>query len=148
MALFTVNWKPDRHQLRIFGTICLLIFGALGVWVLFRQGIFGFALTQRGAQKTAYGLWAAAGLCFGLGCVAPRALGPLYVILTAISLPIGYVTSYVVMAILFFGVVTPVGLVFRLVGRDPLDRRLDHAAETYWVPRVRVADVKRYYRQF
>ena len=68
--------------------------------------------------------------------------------LTAVSLPIGFVVSHIVMAVMFYVILTPVGLVFRLIGRDPLQRRFDRQAASYWVPRERVTDPRRYYRQF
>ncbi|HXC13991.1 MAG TPA: hypothetical protein VNV39_14265 [Stellaceae bacterium] len=45
------------------------------------------------------------------------------------------VLGRIVMAILFFAVVTPVGLVMRMAGRDPLRRRLDREASSYWLVR-------------
>jgi hypothetical protein len=45
------------------------------------------------------------------------------------------VLGRIVMAILFFAVVTPVGLVMRTAGRDPLRRRLDREASSYWLVR-------------
>ena len=80
--------------------------------------------------------------------MAPRSLLPIYVIATAISLPIGFVISYVVLGVLFYLVLTPFGLVFRLLGRDPLERRFDKASRSYWVRRSPVDDVSRYYRQY
>ena len=43
---------------------------------------------------------------------------------------------------------TPIGLVMRAFGWDPMQRKLDPQATTYWLPRQQVTDVKRYYRQF
>jgi hypothetical protein len=45
-----------------------------------------------------------------------------------------------VMAILFFTVLTPLGLVMRSMGRDPLRRRLDREAPSYWVVRGNARD--------
>jgi len=56
--------------------------------------------------------------------------------------------SHLVMAIIFYGVLTPIGLAMRLGGRDPLHRKFDRAAGSYWVDRRRPADVKRYFKQF
>lgn len=44
----------------------------------------------------------------------------------------------IVMAILFYAVVTPIGLVMRLTGRDPLRLRLEPEASSYWRTRPRV----------
>jgi hypothetical protein len=45
-------------------------------------------------------------------------------------------------------VFTPIGLFFRLIGRDPLHRRFQPEADTYWVGRRPATDVRRYFRQF
>ena len=63
-------------------------------------------------------------------------------------LPIGWTVSHVLLSIVFFGVVTPIGLALRLLGRDPLDRRFDAGASTYWRTREATPDARRYMRQF
>jgi hypothetical protein len=52
------------------------------------------------------------------------------------------------MALVFYGLFTPMGLLFRLIGRDPLNRRFDPTAQTYWTPHQTVTDGRRYFRQF
>ncbi len=148
MALIKINWRPERQALRGFGWIGLVAFGALGTWIYFRHTVFGFALSESAANRTAYILWALSVACGLLAAVAPNALRPLYVGMSAVSLPIGLVVSHVVMALLFYGLFTPVAFVFRLMGRDPLDRRFDPTAESYWVERKQIEDPLRYYRQF
>ena len=49
-----------------------------------------------------------------------------------VALPIGFVLSHVIMAIIFYLVITPIGLVFRLMGRDVLGRRMDRQRRTFW----------------
>jgi hypothetical protein len=148
MSVIEINWNPGRRQLRSFGIICLVAFGAIGAWVYFRHSIFGFGMAGPTASTTAYVLWGVAVLCAALAGAAPPALRPLYVALSAITLPIGFVVSHVVLALLFYIVLTPIGLVMRLTGWDPLSRRFDPGADSYWTRREAVTDVKRYYRQF
>jgi hypothetical protein len=62
--------------------------------------------------------------------------------------PMGWVVSHVVLAIVYYGVLTPVGLVMRLAGRDPMQRRFDKRAASYWVERKDHGDPGRYFRQF
>ena len=147
MAVVEVNWKPGARTLRSFGWICLVALGAIGAWVYFRQSLLGFALSASAAHGTGYCLWAAAALCAVVAAVAPRALWPLYVTLTAVTLPIGLVVSHVVLALLFYGVFTPMALIFRVIGRDSLRRKFDPGAGTYWVQRRATTDVERYFRQ-
>jgi hypothetical protein len=148
MALVRVNWKPDRRQLRGFGMICLVAFGAIGCWIRFRHTFMGFDVAPGAVAPVSYVLWSLAALGLLLGLAAPTLLRPLYLGLTLVSLPIGFVVSHVIMALLFYGLFTPIGLIFRLIGRDPLERRFEREARSYWVPHETPRDVKRYYRQF
>ncbi len=148
MALIAVNWKPDLRQLRWFGLFCIIGFGGVGTWIFFQQHLFGMHMEETTATTTARVLWAVAGACGLLGFLWPAGLRPVYVMLTAISLPIGFVLSHVLMAAIYYLILTPVGLFFRIIGRDPLDRKLDRSATSYWVAREPVKDVARYYRQF
>jgi hypothetical protein len=46
------------------------------------------------------------------------------------------IATLIMMALLFFVVVTPIGIVTRLAGRDPLRLRFEPADPSYWVPRT------------
>jgi hypothetical protein len=39
------------------------------------------------------------------------------------------------MGLVFYAVVTPMGVAMRLAGRDPMRRRFDRAADSYWIDR-------------
>ncbi len=148
MALIDVNWRPEERHLRTFGIACTVALAALAGWTAIFDSLLGFEMASERARAVAAGLFAGSGLALVLGLLAPRVLLPLYVLSTLISLPIGYVLSFVIMGLLFYGVFTPIALVFRVAGRDPLKRRFEPEAATYWEPREPVRDVKRYYRQF
>lgn len=51
----------------------------------------------------------------------------------ALAAMLGYVSSHIVLAVVFFLIVTPIGLIKRLSGWDPLSRRAD-SSESYWRP--------------
>jgi Saxitoxin biosynthesis operon protein SxtJ len=146
--MMPVNWHPCRRQLRTFGLVCLVVFGALATWALVRESIFGLTLAPPMARAVALSLGALAALSALMALVAPAALRPLYVALMAVSVPIGYVVSHAVMAVVFFGLLLPIGIAFRLMRRDALARNLDRVRPTYWEPRRTRVDVRRYYRQF
>jgi hypothetical protein len=148
MALLDVNWRPDRRQLRWFAAAGAVVFAGVGTWVFFRRSLFGLELADGPARTVGIVLWCAAGAFAAGGAAAPRALLPAYWTLTAIGLPIGFVLSHVILAGVFYGVFTPVALVFRLIGRDALHRRFEPNARSYWVRRRPAGDVKRYFRQF
>jgi hypothetical protein len=62
--------------------------------------------------------------------------------------PIGWLVSRVVLAIVYFLVITPIGLIRRLRGHDPLALRADPTASSYWVARQDRTDPASYFRQF
>jgi hypothetical protein len=148
MAIFDINWRPDRPQLRTFGLGALAAFGLLGAWVFFRHSLFGFPMDADAAHLAACLLWVAGIVCAVLALEWPAALRPLYIGLSVVGVPIGWVVSHLAMAIIFYGVLTPIGLVMRLSGRDPLHRKFDRSARSYWVDCRRRDDIRRYFRQF
>jgi hypothetical protein len=64
------------------------------------------------------------------------------------AFPIGWTVSLVLLALVYYVVFTAFGLVFRVLGRDPLGRSFNRAAPTYWVPRRQPESAERYFRQF
>ena len=62
--------------------------------------------------------------------------------------PIGWIISHALLAIVYYLVITPIGLGMRLFGRDPLQRELHRSAKTYWTPRSTIKDTARYFQQF
>jgi hypothetical protein len=59
----------------------------------------------------------------------------LYVVLMLVALPIGFVLSHVLMAAIFYLVITPIGLIFRLLGRDAMCRKKEPGRVSYWTDR-------------
>jgi hypothetical protein len=62
--------------------------------------------------------------------------------------PIGWVVSHVLLALIYFGVLTPIGRIMAVCGYDPMERRFDRAASSYWIEREPNRDASRYFRQF
>jgi hypothetical protein len=133
-----LNLNPTKKELRVFG-LCALAFLALVGWMVARRtGSIPAAATVAGA-----GL-----VCGALAFTVPQALRPLWAVLMVVNYPIGWVVTHVVMALIFYLVVTPVGVIMRLTGRDPMERGFDRTAKTYWKPRHTEHDPARYFRQY
>jgi hypothetical protein len=148
MSLIEINWRPSRTGLRAFGLAGALAFGAIGAWVYFRASFLGIGISPRAAEAAAWALAAISLLFCLLSWVRPGALRPAYVAMVLVGLPIGLVLSYGILAVVFYGVLTPTGIVLRLLGRDALGRGFQGGAKSYWAPRRPVEDVGRYFRQF
>ncbi len=145
--MIEIDWHPDERTLRQFGLIALFGFSFLAALAWWERLIFSFGLGE--ARPIVAGVFATlAGLSALFSLVAPRANLPIYLGLTILSYPIGFVLSYVIMGFLFFAMITPLGLLMRLVGYDPLHRRFEPDATSYWTdPRPRRGK-ESYFRQF
>ncbi len=96
----------------------------------------------------ALGVWSVGGLVAGAVLGSTPLARRVFVGWTSAAEPIGWTVSMVLLALVYYGVVTPTALVARLVGRDALARRLDREAASYWVERPRGGGVDRYFRQY
>jgi hypothetical protein len=142
-----LDLNPDDRTLRQFGWIALGGFGFIAIIAWFEVLIFAFGL---GAARP----WVAGG-ALALGALSalfsiahPRANRGIYVGLSVVTYPIGFVLSYVIMGFLFFGLIAPVAIFFRLTGRDSMRRGYDPAAETYWDDARPARPAESYFRQF
>jgi hypothetical protein len=80
--------------------------------------------------------WLGAGVTFAAFAVFwPAALGPLNRAWLRLGLVLYKVVNPVVMALMFFSTITPIGFLMRLCGKDPLRLRRDPAAASYWIER-------------
>ena len=147
MSLVQIDWDPSPKMLRNFGLIGLVAFAAFGALTWTHR--FPMHWVPDGAiTPVSIVMGAMAAFCGVFGLVAPALVKPIYLALTVVSYPIGFVLSYVIVSIMFFLVITPIAVVFRIFGRDPLNRKFDAAAATYWIERHPPETVKRYFRQF
>ena len=81
------------------------------------------------------------------GLIRPAAIRPIYLIATSVTRPIGHIVGAVLLAIVYFGVITPLAVAFRLMRRDGLGRYRSNA-ESYWVEHLPFSDVRLYVRQY
>ena len=80
--------------------------------------------------------WSIAALAFCLASVlSPPVLGPLNRAWRWLSLQLSRIVSPVVMTLIFFAVLTPVGMLMRWAGNDPLRLRFEPQRLSYWLPR-------------
>lgn len=71
----------------------------------------------------------------GVALLSPRWLAPLNRVWTRFGLLLHSIVSPVALAVVFFGVVLPTGVLLRAFGKDPLRLKRDPAAGTYWIER-------------
>ena len=103
---------------------------SLGILLLL---IAGYCWYRTFASTVYFAL--AGALLMLIGIVMPKLLKPLYNGWMALALVIGYIMSRILLTLIFFLVFTPVGLLLRLLKKDPLDRQSDPSADSYWIKR-------------
>jgi hypothetical protein len=137
VAVVEINKNPSRRDLWVFG-VGLPIFA----------GLVGALRWRRGHTTSAEVLWGLGAALLLVFLAAPRARRHLYIGWMYAVFPIAFTVSHAVLGALYFLVLTPVGLLMRLLGRDPMQRRFDRAATTYWTPHAPAEDTERYFRQY
>ncbi len=137
MTTFVIPWHPTARTLRQFA----------GLWLVF-VGLLAWRFGLPSGQIVGVVL-AVLALSVGIaGLIWPLWVRPLFVALTVATLPLGWVVSNGILLVLFYGLFTPISLIFRLVGRDVLERSFRPDRDSYWEPKAQPADVARYFRTF
>jgi len=138
MALIEMNWRPSDRDLRVFALVQFIAAAIIAWWLHQRLGWDATAIGLAGASLI--------GIAFGLAF--PQFLRPLFVGWMLAAFPIGWVMSHVLLAFIYYGVVTPIGFALRLSGRDPLRLKRQPKADTFWVVRPEPPKPPRYFQQF
>ena len=136
--MIDVNWRPSRREMKQFSVLFVIFFGLVAYWV------YGWTDSTTAAYAT-FGIAATVGVT---GFFFPDFMRYVYVGWMAAVFPIGWVVSHLMLAFIFYGVVTPIGLLMRLCGYDPMHRRPDKSAKTYWIKRTNQQKPSQYFRQF
>ena len=133
-----LNFRPEPKVLRQFALL----------WLVFFIGFGTFQWLARGNTNIGTILGAIGGVLGILGLIRPDAIRWLYIVCMAVSFPIGWLLSQVMLAVLFYAIITPIALLFRLRGRDLLQRKRDPDQKSLWLPKSLPQDVRSYFRQY
>ncbi len=129
--------NPNRADLRNFGLLMFAAFTVIGSLRWWLKGhvpsiLFGIAVAF-----------------LVLGLAIPGLLKPVYRAWMKFALALNWVMTRVLLTIAFYGMITPAGIVYRIVSGDPLKRRWDPSATTYWeAPDDQPREIEAYKNQF
>ena len=115
--------KLDRKGYRKFGlttgAIVVILFGLL------IPGLFGFNFPRWP--------WILAAVLGGLALLAPMFLQPIYIVWMKFGNMMNWINTRLILGVVFYGMFLPVGLILRILGKDPMQRQLADSISSYRV---------------
>ncbi|MFZ5801516.1 MAG: SxtJ family membrane protein [Candidatus Omnitrophota bacterium] len=117
------NIDSSRKKLKEFG----LLVGGI-------SGLLGLFLLWKGRMAYPYFLIPASLLLAG-GIFCPAILRPLHKAWMTLALILGWIVSHILLTLLFYLGVAPIGLLTRLAGKDLLSLKIEKGRSSYWIPR-------------
>ena len=131
------NIKEDQTTLRKFGLTVGTVLLLAGI-VLYLTG-----------KSSSVVIGGSGVLLILFGLILPRILKPLNKIWMILAVILGWFMSRLILFILFYIVVTPIGFFLKLMGKDFLRRKSDKNSKSYWETRdKKIAEQIDYERQF
>ena len=127
--------NPDDRMLRQFAGLWVLFLGAIGAWEVYKGNTWG---------------WPIFAVAVGVGVPGlawPGLLKPIFVTWMVLAFPIGWLVSHVILALVFYGVFTPLGMLLKATGHDPLARKRG-SKSSYWQTKTQQREMRRYLKQF
>ncbi len=129
---------PSRKILRQFAGAWLVFFLAWAAHQGLAKGRLQFGLALA-VMAVGVGL---------VGLIRPGAVRWLFVGWMVLAFPIGWLISQLTLLVMFYGMLTPIALFFRLTGRDALCRKPTPGVASYWTAKPQPRDMRRYFRQY
>ena len=119
-----MNQDFSAKELRRFGLLVGGIFNVIGLWPMLLHG-------------ESLRLWAlgVGGLLMVLGGMLPQALFPIHKGWMKVGHILGWINTRILLGIVFYGLITPIGIVFRLMGKDTMRQAFSEASSIYRVIR-------------
>lgn len=131
------NIKSTKKELRNFGITIGVILLVIGGYLFFKE---------LGSYQTF--LYLAIAL-IGLGLIIPNLLKPIYLIWMIFAVIIGWVMTRVILSLLFYLIITPIGIIAKILNKDFLNLKKEYGKATYWNKRDRSLELNQdYSKQF
>ena len=114
------NIKSKKSDIRKFGitiSIILMIIAGFLFW----------------KEKESFQIFLTVGtILFVLGILVPAILKPIYWVWMIFATILGWIMTRVILSLLFYIIITPIGLIYRFFGKQFLELRWDKSKESYW----------------
>ena len=135
--MIEIRWNATRNELRVFSGL-LILFAGVMYWFI-----------DRHFEPPNVAIWVA---CILLGIAAiglaiPQAIYWFYIGWMIRVFPIGWFVSHLILAIVYYCLITPFGILRRTIGGDPLKQKIEKDATTYWEELEQPKGKDEYFRQ-
>jgi len=128
-----IDTSPKK--IRDFGITFFVMFVLIGGVLLYKGRSIGYACFAVGVVFIVLGRW------------APGSLKPFHKAWMTLALVLGFFTSRIILCVLYYCVLTPIGVIMRLLGKDLLDKRWNKEARSYWIKKERNTFDKEQYKK-
>lgn len=130
--------KAERKQVRTFGIVLSLLLLVVGLVQFFKA-----------SATLHYYFGAASIIIFLLSIFIQTLILPIYRIALILAHILGWINTRLFLGLIYFLIFTPISLLFKVIGKDPLNRKINKTAQTYWQKRdISAIDKESYYKQF
>jgi len=119
-----MSGQPSQKELRQFGLLVGGVFLVISLW----------SLVFRGAPLRQWALGVGVGLVV-CGAVMPQSLKHVFMAWVKAGHVLGAINTRIILGVIYYGLITPMALVMRLMGKDAMHRKLVREATTYRVIR-------------
>lgn len=127
-----------RRELLWFGPLFALFGGLIGALLFWKFE----------APNIAKVIWVATAIIIAIYNLVPALRPTIFTAWMALIFPIGWLISHLLLTLVFYLVVFPIGLLMRALRYDALNRKFSPGAHSYWIKRQIEQDPKKYFRQF
>jgi multisubunit Na+/H+ antiporter MnhG subunit len=121
----------SREAVKSTGILAALLFLSHSGWLSMNW--------KQGMQSNSWRWFFGSGIVlFALSHIAYPIMKPLHIGWMTFAFALGWVNTRLLLGIFFFLILTPIGMVMRLLGKDFLDEKIDRSAKSYWARRESV----------
>lgn len=140
--------NPDERTLRHFGWIALVVFNLLALFIILKRGNIEDLVGDTIWLLISMGLIIVGLLSGALSRFYPSGNRLLFIILSGLAYPFGFVLGLLLMSAFFYLLITPIGLIRRVLGYDSLKRYIEKNKSTYWEVSREDREPHDYFKQF
>tara|TARA_B100001250_G_scaffold398865_1_gene407626 strand:+ start:201 stop:614 length:414 start_codon:yes stop_codon:yes gene_type:complete len=114
------NIKSNKKALKSFGNTIGIIFLLVAGFLFFKE-------------KESFIIFIyIAGVFIGSGIIIPIILKPIYLVWMVLAVILGWIMTRIILSLLFYVIITPIGLLLRFFGKDLLGLKIQVAQRSYW----------------